>query len=126
MVHIAAGWFALRRRLSLAERLATANGVAWVGLVLAMVPAGLVWAYYPTPYVEVPGPRMLVLIPAINIAIACYAVAVTLSLLLEVIVFFARAVDPRVRLAHLEKAIQRTRRRTEGAPAEDKPPAAGP
>ncbi len=126
VVHILAGWFALRRRLELAERLAAANGVAWLGLVLAMVPAGVVWAYYPTPYVEVPGPRLLVLIPAINIAIACYAVAVTLSLLLEIIVFFARAVDPRVRVMRLERAITRARRHTDPLPLLAQPPGARP
>jgi hypothetical protein len=109
VVHILTGWIALRRRTVLAERLSAANGIAWLGLVLAMVPAGLVWAYYPAPYVEVPGPRRLVLIPAINIAIACYAVALTLSLLLEITVFFARAVDPRVRVERLERAISLAR-----------------
>lgn len=112
-VHILVGWVALRRRLQLAERLAAANGVAWLGLVMAMVPAGLLWAFYPAPYVEMPGPWLLVLIPAVKVAIACYTVAVALSLLLEVIVFFSRAVDPRVRLVRLERAVERTRAQAE-------------
>jgi hypothetical protein len=115
-VHILAGWWALRRRHVLAERLAAANGIAVVGLVLAMLSAGLVWAYYPPPYVEVPGPRMLVLIPAVLVAVACYAVGVATSQLLEVIVFFARAVDPRARLAHLERAAAKARAQVEQEP----------
>ncbi len=108
-VHIAVGWLALRRRLVLAERLAAANGIAWVGLMLAMVPAGLLWAFFPAPYVEVPGPRLLIFIPAVKVAISCYTIAVALSLLLEVIVFFSRAVDPRVRVVQLERAIEKAR-----------------
>ncbi len=108
-VHIVIGWLALRRRLELAERLAAANGIAWLGLMFAMVPAGLLWAYFPAPYVEVPSPRLLVFIPAVKVAIACYAGAVALSLLLEVVVFFSRAVDPRVRVIRLERAIEKAR-----------------
>jgi len=113
IVHLGVGWFALRRRLTLADRLAAANGIAWLGLVLAMVPAGLLWAIFPAPYLEVPAPRLLVLIPAVKVAIACYAVAVALSLLLEVIVFFSRAVDPRVRVSRLERAMARAREQAE-------------
>ena len=109
IVHILASWLALRRRITLAERLAAANGVAWLGLLIAMVPAALLWALYPTPYVELPGPRLLVFIPAAKVAIACYVLAVALSLIVEVIVFFARSVDPRVRLLRLERALTRAR-----------------
>jgi hypothetical protein len=113
VAHIVVGWLALRHRRTLAERLAAANGIALFGLGLTMVPAGLMWAFFPAPYVEVPGPRMLVLIPAVQVAVACYAVAVALGLLIEVVVFFARAVDPRVRVVRLEKAIERARQQIE-------------
>jgi hypothetical protein len=82
--------WALRSQKTLAERLATANGIAWTGMVLAMVPAGLTWAFFPPPYVSVPGPFWLVLIPAVEIAVACAAIDVAITLGVEVIVFAAR------------------------------------
>ncbi|HVV83463.1 MAG TPA: alkaline phosphatase family protein, partial [Kofleriaceae bacterium] len=89
VAHVVVGWLVLRRRHDLAERLALANGNALVGLGLTMVPAGLMWAFFPPPYVEVPGPRLLVLIPAVQVALALYAIAILLALLVEVVVFFA-------------------------------------
>ncbi len=83
--------WALRSKPTLAERLASANGIAWTGLLLAMVPAGLTWAFFPPPYVTVPGPLWLVLIPAVEISVACAAVDVGITLLVELIVFAARA-----------------------------------
>jgi hypothetical protein len=90
MVHLAFSLWALRSQRTLAERLATANGIAWTGLMLAMVPAGLAWAFFPPPYVSVPPPLWLVLIPAVEVAVACAAVDVALTLMVEVIVFAAR------------------------------------
>jgi hypothetical protein len=83
--------WALRSKPTLAERLASANGIAWTGLLLAMVPAGVIWAFFPPPYVTVPGPLWLVLIPAVEISVACAAVDVGITLLVELIVFAARA-----------------------------------
>jgi hypothetical protein len=83
--------WALRSQKTLAERLATANGIALVGLMLAMVPAGLAWAFFPPPYTSVPGPVWLVLIPAVEVAVACAAIDVAITLMVEVIVFAARA-----------------------------------
>ena len=91
VVQLAFSLWALRSQKTLAERLATANGIAWMGLMLAMVPAGLVWAFFPPPYVIVPPPVWLVLIPAIEIAVACAATDIALTLMVEVIVFAARA-----------------------------------
>ena len=105
--HVLAQWIVLRRRHNLADRLALANGNALVGFGLTMVPAGLMWAFFPPPYVEVPGPRLLVLLPAVQVALALYAIAVSLALIAEVVVFFARALDPHVRLARLERATAR-------------------
>ncbi|HEY5927984.1 MAG TPA: alkaline phosphatase family protein [Kofleriaceae bacterium] len=81
----------LRSQRTLAERLATANGIAWMGLMLAMVPAGFAWAFFPPPYVAVPPPLWLVLIPAVEVAVACAAASVALTLMVEVIVFASRA-----------------------------------
>ena len=91
IVQLVASLLALRDQGSLAERLAAANGIAWMGLMLAMVPAGLAWAFFPPPYVTVPGPHWLVLIPAVEVAVACAAIDVALILLVEVIIFAARA-----------------------------------
>ena len=91
VVQLAASLLALRDYRTLAERLAAANGIAWMGLMLAMIPAGLAWAFFPPPYVAVPGPHWLVLIPAVEVAVACAAIDVALTLTVEVIVFAARA-----------------------------------
>jgi hypothetical protein len=91
VVQLLASMWALRHQGSLAARLAAANGIAWTGLMLAMVPAGLVWAFFPPPFVSVPSPVWLVMIPAVEVAVACAAVDVALTLAVEVIVFAARA-----------------------------------
>jgi hypothetical protein len=91
LVQLVASLWVLRDRPSLGERLAAANGIAWTGLMSTMVTAGLFWAFYPPPYVDLPGPVWLVLIPAALVAVACAAVNVALTLALEVIVFAARA-----------------------------------
>lgn len=91
IVQLAASMWALRNQGSLAERLAKANAIAWTGLMLAMIPAGLVWSFFPPPYVSVPSPVWLVMIPAVEVAVACAAVDVALTLLVELIIFAARA-----------------------------------
>jgi hypothetical protein len=91
LVQLVASLWALRNRPTLGERLAAANGIAWVGLMSTMVTAGLIWAYFPPPYVELPGPLWLVLIPAALVAVACAAINLALTLGLEVIIFAARA-----------------------------------
>jgi hypothetical protein len=49
----------------------------------------------------------------VQVAVACYAVSVALGLLIEVVGFFSRAVDPRVRMMRLERAMERTRKQIE-------------
>jgi hypothetical protein len=122
VVQIGAGWLALRRKLSLADRLAAANGIALIGLLVAMVPVAVLWTVFPAPYVEVPSPRLLVLIPAVQVSVACYAIGVALTLLVEVLVFLSRAVDPRVRALRLEKALSRARRLAMMAESGEWPP----
>jgi hypothetical protein len=90
-VQLFASMWALRKQGSLGERLAKANAIAWTGLMLAMVPAGLAWTFFPPPYVSVPPPFWLVMIPAVQVAVACAAVDVALTLGVEVIIFAARA-----------------------------------
>lgn len=91
VVQLLASLWALRGKPSLGERLAAANGVAWTGLALAMIPAGLIWAFFPPPYTAVPSALWLVMIPAIQVAVACAAIDVALTLGVELIVFAARA-----------------------------------
>lgn len=120
VVHVVTGLRVLRRRTSLAERLAAANGVAWLGLFLAATAAGISWVYWPPPYTEVPGPATLVLIPAIEVAVASYGIAIALGLVVEVIVFAARLSDPEARADRLErtaaKVREKARRRTQSIP----------
>jgi len=91
VVQLAFSLWALRSQPTLAQRLATANGIALIGLMLAMIPAGLAWAFFPPPYVHVPGPLWLVLIPAVEVAVACAAIDVAITLMVELIVFASRA-----------------------------------
>ncbi|MBV8760312.1 MAG: alkaline phosphatase family protein [Deltaproteobacteria bacterium] len=91
VVQLCASMWALRNQGSLAQRLAKANAIAWTGLMLAMIPAGLVWAFFPAPYIGVPAPLWLVMIPAVEVAVACAAIDVALTLFVEVIIFAARA-----------------------------------
>ncbi len=91
VVQLAASLWALSNRPTLGERLAAANGIAWTGLMSTMVPAGLIWAFFPPPYVDLPGPLWLVLIPAALVAVACAAINVALVLGVEVVIFAARA-----------------------------------
>lgn len=91
VAQLLANLWALRKQPTLGDRLAKANGIAWVGLMLSMTLAGIVWAFFPPPYVTVPGPFWLVLIPAVEVAVACAATTFALTLAVEVIVFAARA-----------------------------------
>ncbi|MGE0395805.1 MAG: alkaline phosphatase family protein [Kofleriaceae bacterium] len=91
IAQLLANLWALRNKPTLADRLASANGIAWVGLLLAALPAGLAWAVFPPPYVTLPGPAWLVMIPAVQVAVACAAVTFALTLSIEVIIFASRA-----------------------------------
>ena len=91
VTQVIANLWLLRTRRTLGERLAAANGIAWSGLMLTMVPAGLVWAFFPPPYVTLPSPVWLVVIPAALVAVACAAINVALTLGIEVVIFAARA-----------------------------------
>ena len=90
-VQLLASFWVLRKYRSLPARLAAANGIAWTSLLLSMIPAGLMWAFYPGPYIDVPGPKTLVFIPAIQLTVAASAIDTALVLFVELIVFAARA-----------------------------------
>lgn len=91
VVQLVASMWVLRRYQRLSQRLAAANGIALVGLMLTMVPAGVLWAFFPPPFVTLPGPLWLVMIPALEVAVGCAALNVALTLAVEVIIFAARA-----------------------------------
>jgi hypothetical protein len=91
LIQLVVSLWTLRNHPGFAERLAAANGIAWAGLMSTMVAAGLFWAFFPPPYVELPGPVWLVLLPAALVAVACAAINVALILGLEVVIFAARA-----------------------------------
>lgn len=116
VVHVMASWVALRGRVVLRDRLAAANALTACGLFIGLLPAGLSWALITPPYVEVPGPTLMVLVPATFVAIACYALAAAVTITLEIVIFFARAVDPRVRMRRLERAMSLERERLEREP----------
>jgi hypothetical protein len=106
-VHVLASWLALRGRVVLRDRLAAANAVTLCGLVVAALPAALAWAAYGGgPHVELPPVELLFLIPAMYIAISSYAIAAAVTLGLELVVFFARAIDPRRRAAAEHAGVQ--------------------
>jgi len=111
VAHVLAAWFALRGRVVLRDRLAAANALTVWGLFISLLPAGLFWAFFAGPHIELPSPSQMVLIPATLIAVACFALASAVTLALEIVIFFARAVDPRVRIRRLERAAERERDR---------------
>jgi len=116
LVQLLAGWLALRGRIVLRDRLAAANALVACGLLVAWIPAAILWMNYGSaPHVEIPSSRVALLIPANYIAVATYAIGASLMLALEIVVFFARAVDPRQRLRRLERAAARQRARVEKA-----------
>jgi PAS domain-containing protein len=91
LVQLLASMWVLRSYRTLGERLAAANGIAWFGLTLSMFTAGMIWAFFPPPFVTVPSPTWLVVIPAVEVAVACAAVNVALTLFVEVAIFVQRA-----------------------------------
>ena len=111
---VVAGWVAMRGRVVLRDRLAAANALTLCGMLVAWLPAGLMWALFgPRTFLEPPASAVMVLVPATYIAVACHALAGAVTLGLEIIIFFARAMDPRVLLRRLERAAERERRRLE-------------
>ena len=92
VVQLAASLWALRDQGTLAERLAAANGIAWIGPDARDGAGGPRVGVLPAAVRRAcPARSWLVLIPAVEVAVACAAVDVALTLVVEVIVFAARA-----------------------------------
>jgi type I phosphodiesterase/nucleotide pyrophosphatase len=87
--HLVANLLVLRRRPAVA-RLATANGLGFVGIAIALIPIGGVRVWLYPPHVAVPSPFWLVGIPAAEIAGFFSAIAVGLLVLVELAVFALR------------------------------------
>jgi hypothetical protein len=116
-VHLVATWLVLHGRVRPRDRLAAANAVALCGLLLAFVPAGAMWAWLQHDREAfLPGSTIQMLIPAMYIALICYAAAAAVALALELVVFVARSLDPRIRLRRLERAAEHERRLLEEEP----------
>jgi hypothetical protein len=113
VVYVLASWAALRGRVVLRDRLAAANALTLCAMFVAWVPASVMWAVYIPPFVDLPRSAMMILIPGTFIAVACLALATMILLGLEIVIFFARAVDPRLRLRRLERAAMKERQRLE-------------
>jgi hypothetical protein len=79
VAQVTASWLAIRRS---ADRLATANAVALIGLAIALGTIDSVRAYFARPFYDVPGPLWMVAIPTLEIAAAtvCIASVVTLAI----------------------------------------------
>lgn len=72
-IQVAASWIAIRRA---PDRIAAANGVALVGLAIALGTLALVRAWLSPPFIEVPSPAWMVGVPALEIAAAATAAAI--------------------------------------------------
>jgi len=66
------------------DPLAAANGVALVGLGVALVAVGAVRAWFSPPHLEVPPPFWMVAVPAIDLAAATCALATAITLALAI------------------------------------------
>ncbi|MBA2542589.1 MAG: hypothetical protein H0V17_23300, partial [Deltaproteobacteria bacterium] len=82
-MQVVASWHIVRRRRA---RLATANGIALVGLVVALVPLFAIRSWFVLPHIEVPEPEWLVAIPAVELAAAVTCVAIAAHLAFELAV----------------------------------------
>lgn len=81
-LQVTASWRVVRRA---PDRLATANGVALVGLGLALAAVALVRAWFSPPYLDVPPPFWMVAVPTLDLAAATCALATALTLALAVL-----------------------------------------
>ena len=84
-------WLAVSFRAEPRERLAAATGAVLVGLLVALLPAGLAWIIVSPPYAaSVPGPVMMMLPPVTFAGVACYSISAAVALIAEWAVFAAR------------------------------------
>jgi hypothetical protein len=110
-VQVVASWAALHGRQVLRERLAAAAGLTLCTLLVSWLPAGVMWALYdPDSQPVLASSTALVLAPATWVAVSFVAIASAVTLGLELVIFFARGFDPRVRLRRLKRATARVER----------------
>jgi len=81
-LQVLASWRLVRRA---PDRVAAANGVAVVGLGLAVTSVGAVRAWFSPPYLDVPPPFWMVAVPSLDLAAASCALATALTLALCVL-----------------------------------------
>lgn len=90
--HLVAAWSALHERHIPRDRLAAAAGLAWVGLIVALAPAFAAWALVgQVSGSALPGPHTLLMAPVTYSVVCAYACATALALVIEHVVFVARA-----------------------------------
>src|SRR5690349_1161468 len=90
-VHLVATWLSLNGRGSPHARLQAAAGAAATGLLVALIPVGVAWRLASTAFGSgLPGPESLMLVPVVDAAVCCYAVAATVVMFSEYLVFVAR------------------------------------
>jgi hypothetical protein len=93
-LQVFASWRVIRRA---PDRLAASNGIAVIGLGLAVTTLGAVRAWFSPPYLDVPPPFWMVAVPTLELAAATCALATALTLALGVI---RRAPGARTRGPH--------------------------
>jgi len=78
VAQVAASWLVIRRS---ADRLAAANGLALIGLAIAIGTIDFTNAYFARPFYDVPSPMWMVAIPTLEIAAAtvCAAIIATFA-----------------------------------------------
>jgi hypothetical protein len=81
-LQVFASWRVIRRA---PDRLAAANGIAVVGLGLALVAIAAVRAWVSPPYLDVPPPFWMVAVPTLDLAAATCALGTALTLALAVV-----------------------------------------
>jgi hypothetical protein len=79
VLQLLASWRVIRRA---PDRIASANGCAFLGLTLALAAVGLVRAWFSPPHLAMPPPFWMVVVPALDIAAATCAFAALITLAL--------------------------------------------
>jgi LPXTG-motif cell wall-anchored protein len=91
LLALVAMWLAVAWRPVPQVRLATATGVALIGLLIVFLPAAFAWIVAGPPVrFTLPGPHVLFLPVVAYAGVTCYAGAAALVLLVELGIFFAR------------------------------------
>jgi hypothetical protein len=82
VLQVVASWRVLRHAT---DRMATTNGIAFVGLAIAFGAIGLVRAWFSPPYFDVPPPFWMVMVPTLDLAAATCALATVVVLIVGAI-----------------------------------------